>query len=92
MIPSVVCIYYFLLVCLFQNMASANLKAFVSEKELTEQRERRQAEWEKVRTADQPEGLYRNLYIMCDFEHIYLCENKIKCTKLQNTIFKLNFI
>lgn len=36
-------------------MASANLKAFVSEKELTEERERRQEEWDKVRTADQPE-------------------------------------
>lgn len=38
-------------------MASANLKAFVSEKELTEERERRQEEWDKVRTAEQPEGL-----------------------------------
>ncbi|XP_071502621.1 PSME3-interacting protein-like [Diadema antillarum] len=36
-------------------MASANLKAFVSESELQAQRQRRQEEWEKVRTADQPE-------------------------------------
>ena len=39
-----------------QAMASANLKAFVSETELDEQRQKRQEEWEKVRTADQPEG------------------------------------
>jgi hypothetical protein len=29
---------------------------FVSEKELDEKRKKRQEEWEKVRTADQPEG------------------------------------
>nr|XP_054748574.1 PSME3-interacting protein-like [Lytechinus pictus] len=36
-------------------MASSNVKTFVSEKELSEQRQRRQEEWDKVRTADQPE-------------------------------------
>ena len=34
---------------------------FISEAEITEQRKRRQEEWERVRTADQPLG---NIYIM----------------------------
>ena len=32
-------------------------KSFVSEAELNEKRQKRQEEWEKVRTADQPEGM-----------------------------------
>ena len=33
-------------------------KSFVSETELNEKRQKRQEEWDKVRTADQPEGMY----------------------------------
>ena len=35
---------------------SGGLSNFVSEEEVKEQRERRQAEWEKVRKPDDPEG------------------------------------
>ena len=39
-------------------------KSFVSETELNEKRQKRQEEWEKVRTADQPEGMY-TVHIIC---------------------------
>ncbi len=40
---------------------------FVSEKELDERRQKRQEEWEKVRTADQPLGKHRSCYSFCIF-------------------------
>jgi hypothetical protein len=39
------------------NDSSSGLRSFVSESQLEERRKRRQEEWEKVRTADQPLGL-----------------------------------
>lgn len=39
---------------------------FVSETELAERRKIRQEEWEKVRTAEQPIGEYRQIsFILC---------------------------
>lgn len=47
--------------------SSQGLKAFVSETEIEEKKQKRQEEWEKVRKPDDPEGITNNLVSIRSF-------------------------
>ena len=47
-----------------QPSSSANLKQFLTEEQLEIERQRRQADWERVRSAHDPVGNIRNFHLI----------------------------